>query len=598
MNGFIGSTRAQQGGDSDFPPLPRRTSRSRAGFALEATLLVMVLLGVLAAITVTGVITTTRTAAIDYRGTQVTYAAEAGADAIMAQLEVAMEDGVLSDDDFASLEAPTLEGFSFSHVDVQRVGSGHVRPITTGSFAGLFALNQPVDIRITAHDTLQNSSSVIVTVNAQSIPLFQFGVFYEDDLEIHNGPPMMFGGWVHTNGNLYLSSANSFFRSQLSTPDSVFWQRKNSAERLNGVHVTNAGGIDVPLRFDSRSIPDPEAFRARSALDFDGRVMTGAHGVSPLRLPLPSGMPPIELVRPRAGADNAQMREVKFAWKADMHILVPINSLNGACANIVIERPGALEVPSNAACNAIFSGHANRFLDGREDLSPDLFQIDIAALRTWIAGSPAARATRVIYVTFQGPFNTNPANDFPAVRVVNGSQLSGPLTIATDRPLYVQGDFNTIGWWPASLLGDAITFLSNAWNDGNQTTLASGRYTSGGNNASALTSVYAAIAAGHSATPCDNQRIGCSSPPYGGGLENFPRFLENFGAARTMFYRGSLVSLFQSEHARLRNWNWRNYYSPPRRDWEFDLRYQDPSNLPPGTPSVGSVIQTAFRPLY
>ena len=62
--------------------------------------------------------------------------------------------------------------------------------------------------------------------------------------------------------------------------------------------------------------------------------------------------------------------------------------------------------------------------------------------------------------------------------------------------------------------------------------------------------VFAAIAAGHSATPCDVNRVapacvptapppftGGAYPNYGGGLENFPRFLENWGGV-TMTYRG------------------------------------------------------------
>ncbi len=44
-------------------------------------------------------------------------------------------------------------------------------------------------------------------------------------------------------------------------------------------------------------------------------------------------------------------------------------------------------------------------------------------------------------------------------------------------------------------------------------------------------------------------------------------------------------------------WNG-DYYSPPSRDWIFDTRFEDWQNLPPGTPTVGNVIHTAFRPVY
>ncbi len=109
--------------------------------------------------------------------------------------------------------------------------------------------------------------------------------------------------------------------------------------------------------------------------------------------------------------------------------------------------------------------------------------------------------------------------------------------------------------------------------------------------------VFAAIAAGHSATPCDYKDAGCAGNNYGGGLENFPRFLERWTGVQ-MHYRGSLVSLFQSQVANRRLWNWRHYYDPPSRDWQFDTRFRDPTQLPPGTPVTATVSQIAYRPVY
>ena len=116
--------------------------------------------------------------------------------------------------------------------------------------------------------------------------------------------------------------------------------------------------------------------------------------------------------------------------------------------------------------------------------------------------------------------------------------------------------------------------------------------------------VNAAILAGHSATPCDYARSGCSAPPYGGGLENFPRFLENWNGV-IFRYTGSLVSLYTN---RFSTGLWGNsvnigfanqgYYTPPNRQWSFDVNFRFPERLPPGTPSVGTVLQTAYRPLY
>ena len=111
----------------------------------------------------------------------------------------------------------------------------------------------------------------------------------------------------------------------------------------------------------------------------------------------------------------------------------------------------------------------------------------------------------------------------------------------------------------------------------------------------ANTTIYTAILAGHSATPWDWFNGG-GNAPYGGGVENYPRFIEKW-SGRDSNYWGSLVSLSTSIYATA-PWSYGSYYRAPRRNWTFDTRFEDPNNLPPGTPVVGNVIHTAFRPVY
>ncbi len=581
---------------------PRTAVPPRKGFALEAVLLLMLLFGIIITAGLTAVNTLSRTSVVDYRGSQTAYAAEGGADDIMSQLDAAMQDGVIGNEDILGIQNPTLPGFTFT-TNTETTGVPLAKTITSGPFAGLISLNQPIDIEVTARDAIQNSATVVLSVNAQSIPLFQFGVFYEEDLEILPGQPMTFVGWVHSNSNMYISSNNVRFESQLTTPDSVFWQRKNANERLNGVRINNAAGTAIQLDFDSRSHAGA-AFVTRSTQRFNNRLMTGASGVRPLKLPLPTGQDAYTLIEPRSGGDSEMVRDVKMSWKADWYIELNVNDLTNPCANMVHER-GGRPVPTGADCTAIFTGRRNAFYDGREDLRPDLLDINIGALRTWVNSAPANRRVDILFVHLSGKDVGNTNRDYPAVRLVNGARLpdswspveAGGLSIATSAPLYVRGDYNTLTWKPAAFFGDAITFLSNSWDDAQQANFAN-------RNSANLTTVNAAIAAGHSATTCDWQRAGCGVPVYGGGLENFPRFLENW-STRTFRYTGSLVSLFESRHS---TGNWGNtinpgfasgaYYNPPQRDWSFDIRFRDPRLLPPGTPRVGTVIQTAFRPLY
>ncbi|MEO7986478.1 MAG: hypothetical protein ABI766_08080 [Gemmatimonadales bacterium] len=604
---------------------------NQRGFAMEATLLYLVLLTALIGAGIASMVMVQRAGGVDYRGSRVVYAAEAAADHVMSQLATDITDGIITDPELAAITPPAVAGFTFTAPSATRVNSPVMKVINQGTYSGLYSLNQQIDIRTTASDVAGNQSTVVVSVNAQSIPLFQFGVFYEGDLEIHNGPRMDFAGWVHSNSNLYLTSGNTYFMDNVTTADSLFWRRKATSERLNGVYINDKDANAVALDFDNRSDPGG-SFVTKSNASFDGRLMSKASGVTPLKLPLPAGLPTTTMVDEKDAGDDASIKNVKFAWKADLHIVVDASKLGnpGAsfCTGAMVMDRGGRPVPNPGKCKDIFSGRPDAFHDGRENVGVDLFEIDIEELEDWIQNNPAPKPIDIIYITFDNatitsgsPYTTaRSRSDYPAVRLVNGSELEYPLTIATDRPVYVQGDYNEDGWMPAAILGDAITFLSPNWDDADHVWNAAWiadpnlphPFTVTG---AASMSFYAAIAAGHSSTPCDVNRSAppCnpadsaafygtpvtagSLPNYGGGLENFPRFLENW-SGDNMVYRGSLVSLFDSRYAMRKRWSWIGYYSPPNRDWRFDTNFRDPTKLPPGTPTVGSVIQTAFRPIY
>ena len=610
----------------------RALVRVRRGFALEATLFLLVMFSVIIFAGLSAVSTIAKTSNADYRASRASYAAEGGADDIMSQLDAAMQDGIVSPDDIASIQTPALQGFELRH-QTSTTGVPESRTITSGPYAGLYALNQPIDIRVTARDTAGNQATSVLSVNAQTIPLFQFGVFYENDLEILPGQPMTFTGWVHTNGNLYLTSNDARFESQITTPDSVFWQRKDRSERLNGVRINNSAGSGVLLDFDSRSHAGA-AFVQRSQQRFSGRLKTSAHGVRPLKLPLPAGMAPVTLVQPRTGADAPMVQDVKMAWKSDWYVTVnarlfnrPGNDTAGmkaaVCDSMVQVRTAGLQLPSASMCRRIFKPVRNAFYDGREDRQPDVLDIHLDTLRIWADSNPSARSPRILYIEFTN-VGAGQYNDYVSVRLRQGQRLprssspldTGGLTIVTERPMYILGDFNTTVWRPAALMADAVTFLSNPPNPAMRDTAGlSGRCNTASTGwcdvrqagyekrEARATTVNAAILAGHSPTPCDFMR-GCT-PPYGGGLENFPRFLEDWGGI-VFRYTGSLVSLFEN---RFSTGLWNNtanvaphanggYYDPPTRQWAFDVNFRFPERLPPGTPSVGTVLQTAFRPIY
>lgn len=187
---------------------------------------------------------------------------------------------------------------------------------------------------------------------------------------------------------------------------------------------------------------------------------------------------------------------------------------------------------------------------------------------------------------------------YSAVRVVNAGTISPVvlprgLTIATNLPLYTLGDVNTgslVGvapgtpgtprttdpagpWVPVMLAGDAFTMLSNAWDD---QTRGSGAATRCLTNPTE-THVVAAILAGH----VQSTNFGSG---WGGGINNFPRFLECWSGIASRI-TGSLVIGFRSVFAR------DEYVAPsvgvytaPQRFWGFDTNFANPAHQPPGTP--------------
>jgi hypothetical protein len=172
------------------------------------------------------------------------------------------------------------------------------------------------------------------------------------------------------------------------------------------------------------------------------------------------------------------------------------------------------------------------------------------------------------------------------VRIVLGQTLPATgLTIVTPNPLYVVGDYNvpatlagttnTSKSAPAALIADAITILSDQFSD---------KYSRLGldQRPATNTTVNAALLGG--IVPTRNGY-------YSGGLENFPRLLEDW-TGDTLTINGSFVALFESKKATA-PWGFPDnvYRQPLQRKWSFDPRLNTLAGLPPSTPE----LQTAFR---
>ena len=244
-------------------------------------------------------------------------------------------------------------------------------------------------------------------------------------------------------------------------------------------------------------------------------------------------------------------------------------------------------------------------LPGPKGKAVQAVQVDIAKFNIWLTnteangGSPynnqcqqpshKAHPIDSIYVYNSVPLT---GTTLPAVRVIDGGMLPSQtapygFTVVTAMPLYVFGDYNvsnnlgssidqnnTIYTWPAALMGDAITILSDSWKDSVITRKP---------NASATTTVNAACLAGI---------VQSTNTTYSGGVENFFRLLETWG---TFYWNGSIVAMFPSQYA-TNSWQQTgDYYIAAARHWAFDTNFTAQGGLPPLTPQSKGVIRANWN---
>ncbi len=120
-------------------------------------------------------------------------------------------------------------------------------------------------------------------------------------------------------------------------------------------------------------------------------------------------------------------------------------------------------------------------------------QINVTKFNKWITNSGQGKVVNSTISTDYGHgigsiyvYNGVPLSSktLPAVRLANGAQLPAAypgLTVSTPQPVYIWKDYNvqrkgnsptlgssnTVNTYPAAVLADAVTILSDNWSDSN-----------------------------------------------------------------------------------------------------------------------------------
>jgi hypothetical protein len=423
----------------------------------------------------------------------------------------------------------------------------------------------------------------------QQLSPWNYAIFYTDVLEIHPGPPFIVTGWVHTNGNLYTGHNTLTFADKVTYGSDWFVNWAPGDPRLpGGTTPETPTAPHYPANLPPANDVAHQPFGLDSSRIFNSSD-SNPNNDSYHELIEQATAGYSDPLVDSSGKSQRYYDQASFKISVDATNNVTIRKADDTIINPPVSGPDGRSAQDRSDYTEIKAAISagGSIQDNREQSPMRVTTVNIGSLlNSYNAGKLSTFNGSVIYVS-----TTSPSGSKPAVKLVNGAILpSNGLTVASNNPIYIKGDYNTGGANPPSnsgdptkpqvdnyngtgqpyprppslVIGDAVNILSNAWNDSNSFSSLSSRVASN-------TTVNTAIVSGIVPT---------SNGIYSGGAENFPRFLENW-TNKTFTYYGSMVELYQSQTA---NGQWvygGNIYEAPIRQWYFDTKFR--TKPPPGS---------------
>ena len=426
--------------------------------------------------------------------------------------------------------------------------------------------------------TLTNAAQIDVLLAL--VPLSTYAIFYNSLLEFSTAAPMTVNGRVHANANIYTgSSSPTVFNDTVTTTGTLTSPKNNGSGGWSGASAGKFNG-------------DPN-YKTNIPAVMLNINMTNTHSM---------------IDQPPATETATSVEGQQRLYNTAQVVLLVSNTTVYARiqASVSSQVPGAdsspqiITSPTNVAAlatNFPFLTLTNKFRDQREDKDILVTQIDLAKYSKWISTNTLIVGSTGKFPAGSGTYPTilyaadnraNSSSQLSAVRLVNGAAPpnNGGLgwSLATPNPLYVWGNYNatnhlastnTTTTIPSALMSDALTLLSEAWQDSTSFTASQ----TGPNPSSAIT-VNAAILTG--IVPS----TGNTSSTFSGGVHNLPRLLEDWNTSSKVWLNTSIINLFSSTKAtgKFVTPGSGSYYTAPTRQFSFDLNFLDPAKQPPGMP--------------
>jgi len=407
--------------------------------------------------------------------------------------------------------------------------------------------------------THPQNSTITVTLHQiiarRLIPTFQHGVFYNDDLEILPGANMTLSGRIHSNSNIYLDAEAGKILTidslSLHSAGNIYNQRKDSGAQLAGEVSIRVNKPGAPQYANMNNLDSDNPSWVTEAINrWQGTVQSAVHGVTNLTAPSVASIKP----------------DGYYATNANVVILDGNITKGGVSLTAGVDYPAGTITTTTTLYN------------NREGKYIKTTNIDLKLLAGGQIGGKTypnnLPSNGLLYATRDDAVSYE-----PGVRLVNASEISrnDGLTVVSNDPVYVQGNFNTTNEKPAAVICDSLNLLSNNWSDTNSTKGLSSR-------TPAITTVNTAFIAGIDST---------SSGHYNGGLENYPRLHENWSGTQ-LNIKGSFVALWNSSIA-TGAWQYGSpQYTAPTRNWNYNADFNNTAKLPPFTPWAVEVERIAW----
>src|SRR5207237_5000444 len=126
--------------------------------------------------------------------------------------------------------------------------------IGNGPFSGLYHSFSPYLLTSSAiHTNTGTQVSLQRKMNNYLVPIFQFGMFSNEDIELYPLPAMAINGRVHANGNIYASASTSLtFQAKVTTANEFITDDWRNGTALGYYRVSmTVGGVNVPVTMGS-----------------------------------------------------------------------------------------------------------------------------------------------------------------------------------------------------------------------------------------------------------------------------------------------------------------------------------------------------------